>query len=43
MRINYYYKQHITHQQYNSGMCIYLPNKKVSILARSNKKKFKMV
>ena len=48
MRINYYYKQHITHQQYKSGVCvyiyIYLPNEKVSIyiLARPNKKK-KMV
>ena len=37
MIINYYYKQHITHQQYKSGMCIYvyiyiyLPNEKVSI------------
>ena len=45
MIINYYYKQHITHQQYKSGVCvyiyIYLPNEKVSIyiLARSNKKK----
>ena len=40
-----YYKQHITHQQYKSGMCIYiyLPNekKKKSILAKSNPKKKK--
>ena len=25
--INYYYKQHITHQQYKSGMCIYISTK----------------
>ena len=35
MIIKYHYKQHITHQQYKSGMCvciyIYLPNEKVSI------------
>ena len=41
MIINYYYKQHITRQQYKSGMCIYLPNEKVSILARFNQKKKK--
>ena len=47
MRINYYYKQHIAHQQYKSGMCIYiyiyisLPNVKVSIQpALTKKKKF---
>ena len=42
MIINYYYKQHITRQQYKSGMCIYLPNEKVSILARFNQKKKKI-
>ena len=43
MIINYYYKQHITHQQYKSGMCIYIyiyqMKKWVYILARSNPKK----
>ena len=40
MIINYYYKQHITHQQYKSGMCIYIYQmKKMSILAKSNQKK----
>ena len=40
-----YYKQHITHQQYKSGMCIYITTKwkkkkkKKSILAKSNPKK----
>ena len=35
MIINYYDKQQITHQQYKSGMCIYiyiyLPNEKVNM------------
>ena len=46
MIINYYYKQHITHQQYKSGMCvcvcvcIYISTKcKSEYIARSNKKK----
>ena len=41
MIINYYYKQHITHQQYKSGMCIYIYQMKkwVYILAKSNQKK----
>ena len=46
MIINYYYKQHITHQQYKSGMCIYIyiyTKCKSEYIARSNQKKFKKV
>ena len=39
MIINYYDKQQITHQQYKSGMCIYiyLPNEKVIYIYISTK------
>ena len=42
MIMNYYYKQRITHQQYKSGMCIYIYQMKrwVYILAKSNQKKY---
>ena len=51
MVINYYYKQYITHQQYKSGMCIYIyiyiyisTKCKSEYIARSKKKiKFKKV
>ena len=46
MIINYYYKQHITHQQDKSGMCIYIyiyiyisTKCKSEYIASSNKKK----